>query len=175
LIVEAKNTLLPGNIFELRTTYDNLLKAASQLSKIKCAISTPSFANYLSKKIGWEINADQQICTCIVLANRLFSGYRIEGHAVRSIFELAHFINEGTVLYQDGNTFQLWEGNEFQGKDLENYIVNDNFHKLEYELMKETVIKYPFSKFTYDVHTYVANYEHFAEKLKSTFKYSKTT
>ena len=38
LIVEAKNTLHPGNIFEMRTTYDNLIKAETQLTKIKQAL-----------------------------------------------------------------------------------------------------------------------------------------
>jgi hypothetical protein len=175
LIVEAKNTLLPGNIYELRTTYDNMIKAASQLTKIKQAFSKPSFAKYIAQKIGWEINENSHIITCIVLANRLFSGYRIDGHAVRSVFELAHFIEEGKILYQDGNTYLMWEGADISEKDIKNYLTDDVFHKLEYDIMSETVIQYPFKKLTYNDHSYVANYEHFSEKLKSTFKYFKTT
>lgn len=174
-ICEAKNTLLPGNLFELRTTYDNLLKAKDQLTKFKQATQSPDFAEYLSKKVGWEITADTNICTCIVLSNRLFSGYKIQGHPVRSIFELAHFINEGKIKYHDGNKYDLWDGANFQEQDLLNYLVKDNFHKLHYEIMTKMIIPFPIKNYILNMHSYFANYESFSAKLQKAFQYTKIT
>jgi len=173
-IVEAKNTLLPGNTFELRTIYDHLIKAGLQLTKIKQAIMEPTFAKYISQKVGWEINADN-VCTCIVLGNRLFSGYKLQNHPVRSVFELSHFITEGDVRYQDDNTYSLWQGTEFGEEDLINYLVKDVFHEFCYEIMEEALIKFQLNETKFNIHTYSANYDSFSEKLQSRFPYSTTT
>lgn len=174
-IFEAKNTILPANKFELRSTYDNLIKAAGQLTKIVEALKKKSFIDYLSKRVGWDLSQNTRICTCIVLGNRVFSGYRLQGHPVRSVFELKHFIEEGTFRHRDGNTYFLWQGVNLEEKDLINYLAKDLFHKVQYEMLNETILSFPLKKLGINYHTYSIEFDHFSDKIKKVFRYKKTS
>ena len=174
-IFEAKNTILPANPYELRTTYDNLIKASSQLDKIVRAFNNDSFRKYFSEKIGWVISPQTKFCTCIVLGNRVFSGYRINGHPVRSTFELCHFIDEGRVEHQDGNTYYLWESDIFKASDLMNYLMHDHFHKVQFDMYDKIILEYFFKQINFNYYTYEANEDSFisGNKFKEKFRFVK--
>ena len=120
-VFECKNTLYPGNVPEARTTYDHLQKAAEQLNKIVHLFKDNDFRKYLSNKLGWSIENNDKLSTCIVLGNRMYSGLIVDGHPVRGIYELANYIDTGDILVQ-GGVLNQWRADSFTSEDLIRYL-----------------------------------------------------
>lgn len=145
-VFECKNSLLPGNIFELRTSYDYIITASSQLDAFCQALSSEEFRNTISDRIGWRIGHSDRPVTCIVMMNRMFSGYRVGTHAVRGAFEIMRQIESGTIaLGQEEKC--LWQGAEFTGEDLRRFIENDSLHSLLWKSMVRTREVMPIGQF----------------------------
>ena len=145
-VFECKNSLLPGNIFELRTSYDYIITASSQLDAFCQALSSEEFRNTISDRIGWRIGHNDRVVTCIVMMNRMFTGYRVGAHAVRGAFEILRQIESGTIaLGQEEKC--LWQGNEFTGEDLRRFIEDDSLHSLLWKSMVKTREVMPIGQF----------------------------
>jgi hypothetical protein len=168
-VFECKRALLSGDVYELRTIYDHIVKAADQLSKIKAAFSNHIFRQYISDKLGWPIDGSKKVVSCIIMGNRMMSGYRCEDHPVRGFYELANFIYSGEVAFRDGK-FCQWEGDEFSSKDLFDYLENDSFHSLLFECMFPEDLDYSFSKCTVKYKSFYTNYEAIFQKYKENFQ-----
>lgn len=168
-IFECKRALLSGDVYELRTIYDHIVKAAEQLSKIKAAFSNQKFREYISQKLGWPIDGSKKVVSCIIMGNRMMSGYRCNGHPVRGFYELANFIYSGEVAFRDGK-FCQWEGDEFSPKDLYEYLEKDSFHSLIFDSMFPHDIVYGFSKYTIRYKSFYTNYETIFQKYKENFQ-----
>lgn len=156
-IFECKNSLIPCNTYELRTSYDAIQKAAFQLDKLTEAFQNQSFTQYISRKIQWDITFPVKPVTCIVVGNWMFSGYRVNGHAVRGSHELASFIEQGTIAGSKGDRVNLWTGEKFTGEELRKYLVDDSVHKKIFSCMEPYVEKYQFGDKWLHVHSYCLN------------------
>lgn len=132
-VFEAKNTIHPAGLHELRSTYEgNLKKALSQLDKCKAALSDKRFIEYLNTRFKWNIQDDFKIVTCVVLGNRMFNGYTNGEHHVRSSYELINFLSDGKINIQVNDKkekISLWENDVICGKDIYNFIEKSTFHK----------------------------------------------
>jgi hypothetical protein len=156
-IFECKNSLIPCNSYELRTSFDAIQKAATQLDKLIEAFKDQAFTEYISRSIQWYIPFPPKPVTCIVVGNRMFSGYRLNGHAVRGSYELVQFIKEGMVVGSKGDRVSLWTGENFTGEELRKYIVHDSVHKKIFQCMEPYVEKYQFDDKWLHIHSYCLN------------------
>lgn len=97
-IFECKNIIKPAGFHELRSTLDNVQKGFKQLDKARGAFSNKLFIEYINKKLSWDIREENlKVVTCLVLSNRMFSGYKDKNNHVRSVYELSSFISSGKV------------------------------------------------------------------------------
>ena len=96
-VFECKHSLLPCNPHELRTSYDHIKKAASQLTTIKELLAQKEVEAELYRRLGWALTPASEIITCIVSCNGMFPGLSIGGHPVRRWAELQNVIESGVV------------------------------------------------------------------------------
>lgn len=138
-IFECKNSLHPCNLFELRTSYDYIIKGTEQLNRFQELWNDQEFKHYLENKL--EIAVDtlpSKFYSCIIMGNRMFSGLHEQGYAIRSVHQLCSFINYGKIDFHHFNplnpdenniffSFNLWEKDIFTVNDLIKYIQEDSF------------------------------------------------
>ncbi len=153
-VFECKNSLIPCNSYEIRTSYDSIVKGATQLTKFQTGFNRKNFRKYIEKKLGWHFDSTTELFTCIVVGNRMFTGYRINGHAIRASYSLAHFIKEGTLVNQEGESVCFWAKNVFTSEDLRQYIVEDLMHKTMLDSMEQYIEQYSFGKYSIEFETY---------------------
>ena len=143
-VFECKNSNLPCNPHEARTSHDYIEKAAYQLSKFESAYNNPNFRTYLTEKLGWDIGS-AGLVTGIIMSNRMFIGYRINGHAVRGSLETVSYIETGIVKMGEEQKC-LWNEDNFTGDDLCQYFEGDVLHKPLWDGLLPTEIEYCFGK-----------------------------
>jgi len=153
-VFECKNSLIPCNSYEIRTSYDSIVKGATQLTKFQTGFNRKNFRKYIENKLGWHFDSTTELVTCIVVGNRMFTGYRINGHAIRASYSLVHFIKEGTCVNQEGESICFWVKNEFTSEDLRQYIVEDLMHRTMFDSMEQYIEQYSFGKYSIEFETY---------------------
>ena len=130
-VMECKNSLYPCNSFELRTSCDYIKKGARQLSKFISNFNDINFKEYFFKqKLKIDYKELTSPITGIITGNRMFYGWRQNGHPVRSIYELFNFIDTGEISINEITSkgkeerivVNCWQGNKFTGKDLSKYF-----------------------------------------------------
>lgn len=120
IIIECKSPLNPTNNFEMRASYDHIIKAANQLNLSKSAFEDLSFRKNFLRNLGVD-DSPRKIHTCIVFGNRLFNGYTIKSHPVRYIRHLDMILNNGHIYTYVG-TWRIWANTEYSHDDLLNFI-----------------------------------------------------
>lgn len=128
-ILECKNALHPAGVFELRNSYEYILKATSQLNLFRSGFADPSFRSSIEKRIGHPLPESTQLVTGILVSNRMFLGLRIGQNGVRGAFEMEQFLNEGTIMI-GGEVKRLWKGRP-TGQDLAEFF-DDNLSVSKY-------------------------------------------
>ena len=122
-IIECKCPLQPTNNFELRASYDHIIKASKQLDNSKIAFEDDLFRkNYL--KARGVLDRKRVVHTCILMGNRLFNGYSIHNHPIRYIYELDMVLNNGHIDSTVG-VWRVWEREEFSNDDLLDFLSPD--------------------------------------------------
>ncbi|MEG4498906.1 hypothetical protein QUB05_17385 [Microcoleus sp. F10-C6] len=183
-IFECKNSLHPCNVFELRTTYDCIQKAATQLTRFQDLWQQEPFRTYLAKKIKTQPNLPSQLCSCIVMGNRMFSGLREQGHSVRPIRELCYIISKGEILLNSYNIydqdagkksiikFKLWKEDQLKAEDLLGYIQEDSLHKCYFNSMIRIEQKIKLKNKSLVQESYSFSPERFFEQLVDNFRFT---
>ena len=183
-VFECKNSLHPCNLFELRTTYDYIQKAAAQLTHFQDLWQQEPFRTYLATKIKTQSPLPSQLCSCIVMGNRMFSGLREQGHSVRPIRELCYIISKGEILLNSYNIydkdagkkslikFKLWKEDKLKAEDLLAYIQEDSLHKCYFNSMIriEETIKLKNKYLVQE--SYAFSPERFLEQLVDNFRFT---
>jgi hypothetical protein len=150
-VFECKNSLLPVGPYELRTSYDYIRTAADQLDRFRQVFADTAarteIAAGLERRTGlkWPINSNTRLVTCIVMANRMFMGYRIGRNAGRGSFELAHFVEEGTHSMGDEEKC-FWGGSTITAEDLRAFIEDDTVYRVMWDAMEEYDQVYKFGR-----------------------------
>jgi hypothetical protein len=152
-IFECKNSHLPCSPHEAKTSYDYIIKAASQLERFKKLYQSIEFRSYLSNKLEWKIS-DEKLVTCIIISNRMFLGYRINGHVVRGSWETVNYIDSG-IVKMAGEEKCFWVNSEFQGKDLHDFVEKDILHAHLYNALVPSNITYSFGKHSLKQMSYI--------------------
>ena len=129
-IIECKNPLLPTDAFSMRSEYDCLEKANKQLNFTKNALADKEFCDKYFKSIGIEYK-ERKIYTCIMLGNRIFTGYRGLEHPVRNIHIFKMLMETGRIILHSLdkviNEKRIWRKENFQIEDLLNFLSEDKF------------------------------------------------
>lgn len=183
-IFECKNSLHPCNMFELRTTYDYIQKAAIQLTRFQNLWQQEPFRRYLATKIKTHHHLPSQLCSCIVTGNRMFSGLREQGHSVRPIQELCNIISKGEILLNSYNIydqdagkksiikFKLWKEDQLKAEDLLGYIQEDSLHKCYFNSLIRIEPKIKLKNKSLVQESYAFSHERFLEQLVDNFRFT---
>ncbi|NTG32431.1 hypothetical protein G6L08_35410 [Agrobacterium rhizogenes] len=152
-LFECKHPVLPCNAHELRTSYKHMRTGARQLSDIKSLLSDPEVEREFYRRLGWACEPADEMVTCIVSANGMFSGLRINGHPVRRMAELSNMIRTGVLRTMRGSMERrdgrpvvrtddviertLWSGPTLTPEFLYEYLQNDPLSKMLFDGMLE--------------------------------------
>jgi hypothetical protein len=176
-VFECKNSLHPTSPFELRTSYDYIKKGSNQLSYFSAFWEEETFMDYIATKTRTQ--SLTTLHTCIVTGNRMFSGWKEQGHSIRTIYELQNFINSGKISAKlldldvktlDTQAISLWKGTVFSADDLVDYIDNDSLHTLYFDSMIKTEAETSFDNINIVQYKYNLDATQFLQKVFSKFR-----
>jgi hypothetical protein len=161
---ECKHPLLPTGPHEMRNSWEYIEKAVRQLDTLTRLFADPGFRTHLEGRLGFSLGGVRRVATCIVMSNRMFTGYRAGAHPVRGLYELVHFLSEGTT--QIGNeSAAFWAGPEFAPKDLVRYLDDDIVHRPQFEAMSPYDLVYQFGGATVRYASFKLDMDRLAERL----------
>lgn len=119
-LIECKNPILPISPFELRNTYDDIIKAQYQLDLSSMALRDDCYSGTLLKNWGIPL-ADYKFHTLVLLGNRLFTSPNGFRHSIRYLHELDMLFDTGIINSSFGK-WRYWENEEFTENDFLRYI-----------------------------------------------------
>lgn len=181
-VFECKNSLHPTSPFELRTSYDYIKKGSNQLSYFSAFWEEETFIDYIATKT--KTKSLTTLHTCIVTGNRMFSGWKEQGHSIRTIYELQNFISSGKISAQlldldvktlDTQAISLWKGTVFSADDLVDYIDKDSLHNLYFDSMIKTEAETSFGNIKIVQYKYNLDATNFLQKVFSKFRLISTS
>ncbi|MBC1239561.1 hypothetical protein, partial [Nostoc sp. 2RC] len=176
-IFECKNSLHPTSPFELRTSYDYIIKGAKQLNKFKTLWEQENFQNYISTRFNFSIPT--QIYRCIVTGNRMFCGWQEQGNNIIPIYELINVINTGKISVKEfdidentleGITFKLWSQDTFRVNDLIDYIENNSLSQCYFDSMISQEKYISIGNINLTKNRYVLDVQKFIQEASSKFR-----
>ncbi|RWF44687.1 MAG: hypothetical protein EOS65_01465 [Mesorhizobium sp.] len=152
-LFECKHSLLPCNVHELRTSFKHVRTGAGQLDRVSHLLSDPKVEAEFYRRLGWSVGPAEEIVTCIVSCNGMFSGLRVDGHPVRRWAELLNMIEKGVVrtvevsVFDDGSGLDvrtenvvernLWKAAQLDPKFLYQYLKEDSVSAMLFDAMVE--------------------------------------
>ena len=180
-IFECKHSLLPCNVFELRTSYKHMKTGASQLSKIASILSDKKMELELYRRLGWKVGHAKKIVTCIVSCNGMFPGLRLDGHPVRRLRELINMVETGYVRFirasvtqdergldvttNDVAEFRLWKGPALRPEFLHEYIAHDLLQGPMFDSMVELDRSFDLDGWQLEFQSFALDLNRFLEAL----------
>lgn len=176
-VFECKNSLHPTSPFELRTSYDYIRKGAKQLTKFCNLWKEQSFRDYLGTNLNYSLPSE--LYTCIITGNRMFSGWREQGHNIRPIYELRNIIQSGkfstNLLDLPDKTleklsFRVWKGDTFSVEYLIDYINGDSLHQCYFDSMISTKEEIRINNVTISKKTYALDVKKFLQEVVKKFE-----
>ncbi len=123
-VLECKNSLLPTDVHEIRTSMDYIETAAKQLRRFIDCAGNADFLHHFSEQVAVPINRATKIVAGIVVSNRMFAGLRVGGFPVRGHQELDNFLSSGTIRFGEHQT-SLWNGDELAVEDVRRFFEDD--------------------------------------------------
>ncbi|MEQ8626760.1 hypothetical protein [Ekhidna sp.] len=121
---ECKQSLHPTSIHDLRTTYDYIQKAITQLGKTKVNFQNGQLGKIIEDKLDTDLSDIKNDHYSIILSNRVLNGNEFD-YPVRNINEIRNFILSGSMRTNQGE-FSLWKDEYFQLSDLVEYLSLDS-------------------------------------------------
>lgn len=162
--LECKNSLLPAGPFELRTSFDYVVKGMRQLDFFRTAFADGGFRKWLAGRIGRPVPDNARLVTGVVVSNRMLLGYRAGANCVRSVYELVHFLEEGTI-HHAGEAKRFWAGDVPTADDLSRFFDEDLTYRPAWESMREYTEQYSIGRYRIAVPSLILDMERLAERL----------
>jgi hypothetical protein len=164
LVNECKNPLLPAGPHEMRNSWEYIEKAVRQLDTLARLFPEAGFQAHLESRLGFSLTGVKRLATCIVMSNRMFTGYRAGAHPVRGLYEYIHFVREGTARF--GNeTRGFWAGADLTRDDLLRYLNADIIHRPQFDAMSPFEFVYHFGGTEVRRASYKLDVDQLAERL----------
>ena len=123
-LFEVKQSILPTNPYELRTSYDYLKKAISQINISRRAFKDLGFIREFNRQNRISIPEDLNIIPAIMISNRMFAGFEVDGINVINPFEFSNYIEKGEIV-KSGEIIKIRNTNKLPIKDITNFICSD--------------------------------------------------
>lgn len=163
-IFECKHSLHPVSSYDLRTTYDYLRKAESQLEKIKESYEKGKLLKILENKMNISLSDIDTMVSCIVLSNRIFNGNSFK-FPVRNINEINNMLTTG-LMGTDKGQFKMWNS-ETLTKDfmLDYFSLNNKMTTLVMDSLSKETKSYGIDKFKVSFDFYYLDTEEFIAKI----------
>ena len=169
LLIECKSAFHPCGMHELRTSYEHLLSARKQLDRLQDALEREEVRRQFCRNLHWDPGAVEGVVTCVVTGNRLFNGYAIGDHPVRSAYELINIVVAGTVQIDD-KKFHVWRNQEFEPQDLLDYLAGSTVHSDLFGAFEAATRSYALEGVTMVIWTYALDPERLAQTLRTRYK-----
>lgn len=138
VVIECKNAYHPCSPHELRNSYDLVLKAEEQLDIRGQWLLEPRHQSRLFNALGWEAAVPALVRTCVVTANRAFSGYHCGAHPVRQAHELINVLVRGYIGRSFGPPSRFWRTEKFEVADLLDYLDGKSVLQTQHSAMVPT-------------------------------------
>jgi len=146
LVIECKNAFHPCSPHELRTSYGLVTTAHEQLDIRARWLGDPGNRATLFKSLGWDVPTSTEVRTCVVTANRLFTGYQVGSHPVRQALELVNVLVNGNVgRGPDGEQRRFWRGEAFAIVDLIDYLDGKSILQSQHDAMQPSMQRFNFA------------------------------
>ncbi len=171
-IFECKNAYHPCNVYELRNTYNAMLKAADQLTLRERWLADSSHQRELFAKLNWAVPNFAVVHTCIALGNRVFNGYKCEGHPVRQVHELLNLILHGYIEFEDAHRVTLWRSETIVVADLVDYIQGSTTHADIAAAMVPINVETPIGDQWLRLITYALDFSQLKETVLARYRHS---
>lgn len=168
-ILECKNSFHPCNVYELRTSYDYIVYAASQLEKRKAILLDVKKQMAIFEKLGWNVSPSTEVRTCIAIGNRVFNGYQCSGHPVRQVHEMLNLLRVGQVVIGD-EPLRLWKGQRFSIEDFLAHLSGDTVVADFLHLMQPFERQVKIGSSTLSCSTYMLDTQELAQRAKSRYQ-----
>ncbi len=144
-VFECKHTLHPVSSYDLRTTFDYVCKAESQLNKINKSYEDGKLLKILERKIGINLEGVKKMVSGIVLSNRLFNGNSFK-YPIRNINEVINMLTKGIMRTDNGN-FNVWKSKSLTVDFMLDYFSLDNkMTTLLMDSLSKRTMTYEFAK-----------------------------
>lgn len=140
-IIEGKNAFHPCSVQEMRTSFDHIKKAGRQLTRAAEWLASREVQVRVFGSLGWKVPSATDIRTCIVTANRIFSGFAIEGHPVRQAHEMLNLVTGGILTFNNGERYRLWRGESFSMIDLLDHLEGNTLVRDSFDAMTESTVR----------------------------------
>lgn len=131
-LFECKNPYHPVNDFELRNTFDHLVKGLYQLEKIKNIVSNPHKLKDILFKLGIPFSKNIEIHYGVINANRSMYGYKKNEYKVFHANEMINFLTTGIISIGEVD-YNCWDSDNFRVQDFVDYIngskLTNDFHE----------------------------------------------
>lgn len=134
-LFECKNPLHPTGVHELRRSLNYTEEAASQLNRAIAAFNDTQKRTQLFQRLGWTCPAKLRIATCVMMGNRMFNGWTIGRHPVRSVREAVRVLESGTVSI-GGHVYRTTSLRRPSKADLDDYLSPHSFAVQSLRLMQ---------------------------------------
>lgn len=164
LVNECKNPLLPTGPHEMRNSWEYIDKAVRQLDTLARLFLDSGFRAHLENRLGFSLAGVKRLATCIVMSNRMFTGYRAAAHPVRGLYEYVHFLKEGTTWIGSEST-NFWAGADFAADDLFRYLDDDIVHRPQFDAMTPFELVYRFGRMEVRCASFKLEMDRLAERL----------
>jgi hypothetical protein len=141
LVIECKSPYHPCDLHELRTSFDHVAKASTQLDRIVRLLGEEGNPQRLWRKLAWSGIEFDSVATCVVTANRMFNGYVSNGNPIRQAYEMVNLLETGE-LQTGESTRRVWRNEEFSPVDLMEYVAGRTIHQDLFDSMEERDLTY---------------------------------
>ncbi len=136
-IAECKDTIQPTDLYEMRTTFDYVKKAVTQLDYISTALNDQDFLrHFCNRHLACKSEEIKTIQCAIVLSNNKFYGHQFSNYPIRNVKELSAYMLGGfwNISLAEPNMlkFRLWESPEFKVDDLLHFCSHNSPHQTMY-------------------------------------------
>jgi hypothetical protein len=125
-LFECKNPLHPTGVHELRRSLNYAQEAASQLDRAVAAFEDTQKRAQLFRRLGWACPSKLRIVTCVMMGNRMFNGWTVGDHPVRSVREAVRMLESGTVGIS-GHVYRTQRLQRPSKADLDDYLSSQSF------------------------------------------------
>ena len=169
-VFECKHTLHPVSSFDLRTTYDYIIKAEKQLDYIVELYDKQKLIPILENKYAITLRSITKVVCCIVLSNRIFNGNMFK-YPVRYIHEIKNILHEGTLKTENGK-FRIWKEDRLTNDDLLEYFsLKSRLVELMFNTLSEEILEYDLMKPMLQFETYYLDMEFASSRINDFTKF----